>query len=166
MFPFLYRLTAPLPSLYTAANHVAPSLLHLSCLKGHSLFLQWLLHKLWSAMPQSPFSLSLSFAFSLPFSFILSLIHVFPSPYRLAASALNLSRFYLTLFMSLFGLCCHVVFKFPAIFQRPRPHKRSKREWLIKRERLREWIGEDSIISLSHVSLHVVVIATCLLVCH
>ena len=47
------------------------------------------------------------------------------------------------LFASLFGLCCHVALTFPAIFQRPRPHKRSKREGLIKRERLREWIGED-----------------------
>ena len=105
--------------------------------------------------------LSFSSAFSQPFSiFLLSLIHVFPSPYRLAASALNF------LFASLFGLCCYVAFKFPAIFQRPRPHKRSEREGLIKGERLREWIGEDSIISLSHVSLHVVVIATCLpLVC-
>ena len=38
-------------------------------------------------------SLSLSSAFSQPFSFILSLIYIFPSPYRLAASALKILWF-------------------------------------------------------------------------
>ena len=88
-------------------------------------------------------SLSLSSALSNPFSFILSLIYIFLFH---TGSALNLPPGQLNpvvLSDALFDLCCHVGFTFPAIFQRPRPHKRTQCEGLIKRERLRELIGED-----------------------
>ena len=81
-FSFLYRLTA-VGSSSPAANQVASSLSSwipfLSCQKvmaGPDLFLQWLLHQLWLATPQSPFSLC--FLSTLPFYFVTHLYFSFP----------------------------------------------------------------------------------------
>ena len=120
---------------------------------GPDLFLQWLLHQLWSAIPQSPFSLLLFIIF----------IH-FSSPYRLpvlSLIALPLDKlilwFYLTFISSLFGLCCHVSLNFPAI---SRGHAHSKGANGVK-EDSSEWIGEGFIFMYVVAIVPLVVIATC-----